>query len=214
MEMKKYIFRIPFITVAAIGSALFLCAACTPKEPIDPPSKEELESRARAKIAVDEAISRRVPTTPVSMDCHDHRPESEPGSVGGYAVEEVWYGQITKKFVGAFLGCGGTLNLGYELPNKWQPHMKVLVRWIPPWSEDRSYTIERYTTIPHYDQPSDLHVHFFTKDRVRVIVSSVGTDAPGYPILPNATEPPPEVDGELEQPPNPPNPPPPPKRIE
>ncbi len=213
MEMKKYIFRIPFITVAAIGSALFLCAACTPKEPIDPPSKEELESRARAKIAVDEAISRRVPTTTVDMDCYEHD-RMATNSIGSYAVEEVWYGQITKKFVGAAgLGCGGVLYLGYQLPTKWQPHMKVLVRWTPGWS-DGIYTVERYTTIPYYDQPSTLHVHFFTKDRVRVIVSSVGTDAPGYPIPPNATEPPPEVDGELEQPPNPPNPPPPPKRIE
>ena len=213
MQMKYQKSRVPLSIAVALCAAVLMCMACTEKVPVQPETAEEKAFNARIDKMNAEAHARRVPTTTVDMDCYEHD-RMATNSIGSYAVEEVWYGQITKKFVGAAgLGCGGVLYLGYQLPTKWQPHMKVLVRWTPGWS-DGIYTIERYTTIPYYDQPSTLHVHFFTKDRVRVIVSSVGTDAPGYPIPPNATEPPPEVDGELEQPPNPPNPPPPPKRIE
>jgi hypothetical protein len=199
------------LTISYLAMSLGACSNET-KEPVEQPSKAELESRARAKVAVDEAVARRVPTTTVGMNCRDHDWNYE-NSISSYAVEEVWYGQITKKFVGAGgLGCGGTLHVGYQLPTKWQPHMKVLVRWTPKWAGDE-YTIERYTTIPYYTEPGEVTVHFFSKDRVRVVISNIGPEGPEHPIAPNATEPPPEIDGEFEQPPNAPNPPPPPQRV-
>lgn len=193
------------IAAALFVAFSFLGAGCTDQKSTDTPDERAFNERIDKRIK--EAHARDVPTTPIGISCADHRLPSDPGGIGDFAVEEVWYGQITKKFVGG-MRCGGLVHAGYLLPDKWQPHMKVLVRWRPGWAEDfDNYYIERYTTIPYYNEPTNLHVHFFSKDRVRVVVAGVFPEGESHPIHFTATEPPPEVDGELEQPPNPPIPP-------
>lgn len=211
MVMKKYILSRAVKLIAVVFALVWISTACTEKVPVKPETAEEKAFNERIDKRIAEAHARDVPTTTVSMNCNDHDWNYE-NSIRNYAVEEVWYGQITKKFVGGGLRCGGVLYVGYQLPTKWQPHMKVLVRWTPKWTGDE-YTIDRYTTIPYYAEPGAVTVHFFSKDRVRVVISDIGPESPEHPIPTDATEPPTEIDGELEQPPNAPNPPPPPKRV-
>ncbi|MEB0013852.1 DUF3304 domain-containing protein [Glaciimonas sp. Cout2] len=81
---------------------------------------------------------------------------------------------------------------GFLLPDQWQPGMKVKVRWNRPIKGEDNW-IEKTTTIPRYESPGKLYVHFFKNDEVRVVSSpNHGARNRNHPILMNITIAPPE----------------------
>ncbi|MGS0742464.1 DUF3304 domain-containing protein [Glaciimonas sp. GG7] len=121
-----------------------------------------------------------VPMTAVPISCSYH-----PGTdyIYSFGVEEFF-----SKAMKGGLSCGGTGAFGYRLPDKWQPGMKVKVRWKP---NARDW-IEKTTTIRRYEKPETLFVHFFTNDEVRVVSSGPYPGSPNHPILESVVIAPPE----------------------
>ncbi|MDO9402826.1 MAG: DUF3304 domain-containing protein [Polaromonas sp.] len=115
----------------------------------------------------------------VSMSCIEHGTVT----VGSWHVQEVAHGQITQGEVGGRFSCGGSLALGYPVPLKWKPGLKVKVRWStyapgatePVWHE-------KYTSILPYAEPGSVYVHFFDGDEVRIAVANNGATSPFHPI--------------------------------
>jgi hypothetical protein len=128
----------------------------------------------------------------VSMTCFNH------GDYGAtnFAVEEVAHGQISRGMVGGPFGCGGILALGYPVPLKWRPGLKVKVHWNTYARGATEPTRhEKTTTILPYDRVGSVYVHFFPGDQVRVAVSAYyGVGHPLHPIAEDLLVPPPEIE--------------------
>ncbi len=125
------------------------------------------------------------------MTCFNH------GDYGAtnFAVEEVAYGQISRGMVGGPFGCGGVLALGYPVPLKWRPGLKVKVRWktyAPGATEPTRH--EKTTTILPYDRVGSVYVHFFPGDHVRVVIATNGATSSTHPIPRDSILPPPEIE--------------------
>lgn len=78
-----------------------------------------------------------------------------------------------------------------SLPNKWQPDMKVVVRWKRGSANTKSnalLNIEKIVPVEKYDFPSGVYLHFFPNDEVRVVVSRFSPLDSGHPIPPPKEE--------------------------
>lgn len=156
----------------------FTISACSSYERF-PGQNQIAENKARAAAELDEEI----PMLGVSITCVQH---SEKEYIHSFSVKE----PFSSRMVGGG-NCGGLVAGGYDLPRKWQPKMKVKVRWKPNGRE----WVEKYTTIMPYEKPGVLYVHFFENDQVRVVSSAyAGALSPNHPILYDSTTPPPEVE--------------------
>lgn len=73
-----------------------------------------------------------------------------------------------------------------SLPAKWQADMKVLVRWKPNYGNRQSNMpyMEKIVPVENYDFPSNVYIHFFPNDEVRVVVSRFPPLHPEHPIPP------------------------------
>jgi hypothetical protein len=186
---------------AALHGLGFLCAAASLvgcagperglQEYVEKMKREDPEFYAELER---ERIQRRLEATEVlgvSMTCFNH------GDYGAtnFAVEEVAHGQITRGMVGGPFGCGGVLALGYPVPLKWRPGLKVKVRWntYTPGATDPTRH-EKTTTILPYDRVGSVYVHFFPGDHVRVVIANNGATSPYHPIPPDSIVPPPDVE--------------------
>lgn len=178
-----------------VFGCLLLLTACSKASPTVHETPEDVEFDRQSKQRVDEALARTVPVEYVDMGCTSHGEERDMGYIPSYSVETVWYGQLTKDFIGGGLSCGGIQAAGYPLPVKWQKGMTVAVRWEPPDEERKS--IVKYTTIPYYKKPDTLWVHFYPNDEVRLAVGPCDPNG-NCDINKDIVEPPPE---NLPQPP-------------
>ncbi|WP_211467408.1 DUF3304 domain-containing protein [Collimonas silvisoli] len=158
--------RLKHLLILTATLALSACAATAPNTAQVPVKKPSM--------VVD------IPMTFVDMGCVGH-----PGVSYIYAfyVKE----PFSERMAGG-LSCGGIGAFGYMLPLKWQPGMKVKVRWKP---NGRDW-VEKTTTIKRYEKAGTLYVHFFANDDVRVVSSPYYPESAQYPIPENATVAPPE----------------------
>lgn len=192
--MRISFFRL--IHVFFIGVAALLLNGCsTPRKP-----DAYLESvrinypETWARWTREEAIrdAQRTEVMGVSMSCFNHGDYD----ASGFSVEEVAHGQISRGMIGGAFNCGGVLALGYPVPLRWRPGLKVKVRWntyAPKATEPTRH--EKETTILPYSEAGSLYVHFFPGDQVRVVVSAwYGVGHPLHPIDENALTPPPEIE--------------------
>ncbi|MGL4605678.1 MAG: DUF3304 domain-containing protein [Iodobacter sp.] len=160
-----------------IAISLFTMAACSSYERFP---GQIAESKGRAEL------EQEIPMLGVSMMCLEHPKVSY---IDSYYIKE----PFSARMAGGG-SCGGLVAGGYDLPRKWRPGMKVLVRWNRPIKGQDNW-IEKYTTIMPYDKVGTLYVHFFEHDQVRVVSSAYdGPSSPDHPILRNAVTPPPEVE--------------------
>ncbi len=182
--------------VLVLIGVLTLVGACAPKSGLDayfekmqaedPVGYAEMVDRRKLRDAQKTEVMR------VSITCFNH------GNYGAtnFAVEEVAFGQIARDMVGGPFGCGGVLALGYPVPLKWRPGLKVKVTWntyAPGASEPTRH--EKTTTILPYDKVGSVYVHFFPGDQVRVAVSAYyGVGHPLHPIAEDLLVPPPEIE--------------------
>ncbi|MDW5417094.1 DUF3304 domain-containing protein [Iodobacter sp. CM08] len=174
MDIKKDI-PVHFL-IAAI--ALFTMSACSSYERF-PGQNEIAENKARAAAE----LEKEIPMIGVSLKCIEH---DNVDYVSSYYIKE----PFSSRMAGGG-SCGGLVAGGYQLPQKWQPRMKVKVRWKPNGRE----WVEKQTTIMPYDEAGTLYVHFFENDQVRVVSSAyAGASSPRHPIAKDATTPPPEVE--------------------
>ncbi|WP_211466349.1 DUF3304 domain-containing protein [Collimonas silvisoli] len=165
-QIKREFMCIKHSLLLVATLALSACATTTPstaQTPIQKPS-----------MVVDISL------VPVSIACFSH---PGVGYIHGFYVKE----PFSERMAGG-LSCGGIGAFGYMLPLKWQPGMKVKVRWKP---NARDW-IEKTTTIKRYEKAETLYVHFFANDEVRVLSSFHGSQNPNHPILNSATVAPPE----------------------
>ncbi|MDW5417095.1 DUF3304 domain-containing protein [Iodobacter sp. CM08] len=176
MDIKKNI-PVRFLITAI---ALFTMSACSSYERF-PGQNEIAENKARAAAE----LEKEIPMIGVSTTCVTHK----SGYVHSYYVQE----PFSSNMEGGG-NCGGLVAGGYRLPIKWQPRMKVKVRWNRPIKGEDNW-IEKHTTIMPYTKAGTLYVHFFANDQVRVISSAYATAlSPDHPILRDALTPPPEVE--------------------
>ncbi|MDW5417091.1 DUF3304 domain-containing protein [Iodobacter sp. CM08] len=158
--------------------ALLAISGCSSYERF-PGQNEIAENKARAAVE----LEKEIPMIGVGTMCIGH-----PG------VSYIHTSYVQEPFSQNMEGggnCGGLVAGGYRLPEKWQPGMKVKVRWKPNGRE----WIEKYTTIMPYTKAGVLYVHFFENDQVRVVSSAyAGASSPRHPISKDATTPPPEVE--------------------
>ncbi|MFC7420924.1 DUF3304 domain-containing protein [Iodobacter arcticus] len=159
----------------------FTISACSSYERF-PGQNQIAENKARAAAELDKEI----PMLGVSMMCIEHPNTSY---IYSYYIKE----PFSSRMAGGG-SCGGLVVGGYQLPEKWQPGMKVKVRWNRP-IKGKDNWIEKYTTIMPYDDVGTLYVHFFENDQVRVISSAyAGVSSARHPILRDVVTPPPEVE--------------------
>lgn len=126
-----------------------------------------------------------IPRAYVSVSCVTHG----TGYIHSFYIEEPASGTWNSHRKAGGTNCGGTIAAGYPLPEKWYPGMTVKVRWKPNGRE----WVEKTTNIMRYEKAGAVTVHFFPNDEVRVVSSSrYSAASPMYPILLNATVPPPE----------------------
>lgn len=82
---------------------------------------------------------------------------------------------------------GGKRSCCVSLPEKWRPGLRVKVQWVydrvsdeaaqqPPQSAD--------VDVPKYEHAGNVHVHFYDKDKVRIVISNCGAEHPFYPMDP------------------------------
>jgi hypothetical protein len=146
-----------------------------------------------AKFLEEEAIreSQKTAVLGVSISCIVHGDVN----VGTWYVQDVAFGQISRGETGGRFSCGGQLALGYPIPLKWRPSLKVKVRWStytrgipePTWHE-------KTTTILPYNRVGSVYVHFFPGDHVRVVVATNGATSSTHPIPRDSILPPPEIE--------------------
>lgn len=182
--------------VLALLGAMVSLSACAPKNELDAYfakiKEERPEYYARLEAAERIRESQRTEVLRVSMTCFNH------GNYGAthFAVEEVAFGQVAQDMIGGPFGCGGVLALGYPVPLKWRPGLKVKVTWntyAPGATEPTRH--EKTTTILPYDRVGSVYVHFFPGDQVRVAVSAYyGVGHPLHPIAEDLLVPPPEIE--------------------
>ncbi|RFB73237.1 MULTISPECIES: DUF3304 domain-containing protein [unclassified Herbaspirillum] len=94
-------------------------------------------------------------------------------------------------------GGGGGGPCCANLPDKWYPGMKSVVRWsVGDWSQENRAEIEKgnyrsvksggafKATVPieKYDQIGRVYVHFFPGGKVRVVVATAGSTNKDHPI--------------------------------
>lgn len=190
----KYETGYGWISLVLLGAVTSL-GACAPRSTLDayfekmqkddPVGYAEMVERRRLRDA------QQTPVRHVSISCFNH------GDYGAssFAVEEVAHGQISRGMVGGPFGCGGDLGLGYPLPLKWRPGLKVRVRWntyAPGATEPTRH--EQSTTIRPYDRLGTVYVHFFPGDQVRIVVANNGPTSSTHPISRNTIVPPPEIE--------------------
>ncbi|MCX7208095.1 MAG: DUF3304 domain-containing protein [Proteobacteria bacterium] len=166
---------------AFVAIMVFTISACSSYERF-PGQNKIADNKARAADELDKEI----PMLGVSITCVQH---SEKEYIHSFSVKE----PFSPRMVGGG-NCGGLVAGGYDLPRKWQPNMKVKVRWNRP-IKGKDNWVEKYTNIMPYEKPGVLYVHFFENDQVRVVPSAyAGALSPNHPILYDATTPPPEVE--------------------
>ncbi|MGL4605679.1 MAG: DUF3304 domain-containing protein [Iodobacter sp.] len=162
-----------------IAISLFTMAACSSYERF-PGQNRIAESKDRAEL------EQEIPMLGVSIMCFGHPKVSY---IHSFYVKE----PFSSRMAGGS-NCGKLIASGYDLPRKWRPGMKVLVRWNRPIKGQDNW-IEKYTTIMPYDKVGTLYVHFFEHDQVRIVSSAYdGVGSPDHPIPENAITPPPEVE--------------------
>jgi hypothetical protein len=181
------------IKTILLGMAVLLLGACTrqPSAYLENIRINDPETWARWEREEAIRATERTDVLRVSMTCFNH------GDYGAtnFAVEEVAYGQISRGMVGGPFGCGGVLALGYPVPLKWRPGLKVKVRWktyAPGATEPTRH--EKTTTILPYDRVGSVYVHFFPGDHVRVVIATNGATSSTHPIPRDSILPPPEIE--------------------
>ena len=65
----------------------------------------------------------------------------------------------------------------------WHPGIKVLVEWDMPEGHQHIWK-QKMVEVEKYDAPSDIYMHFFPNDEVRVVVSNWAGYGRGHPIVP------------------------------
>jgi hypothetical protein len=159
----------------------FTISACSSYERF-PGQNQIAEDKARAA----EELEKEIPMLGVSTTCFRH---GNTSYIYAYLVQE----PFSSNMEGGG-GCGGLIAGGYRIPRKWQPGMKVKVRWNRP-VKGKDNWIEKYTTIMPYEKAGTLYVHFFENDQVRVVSSAyAGALSPNHPIHQDVVTPPPEVE--------------------
>ncbi|WP_211468401.1 DUF3304 domain-containing protein [Collimonas silvisoli] len=162
--------RLKHLLIFTATLALSACAATAPNTAQVPVKKPSM--------VVD------IELVPVSIACFSH-----PGV--GY-IHDFYIKEPYSERMAGGLSCGGIVGGGYMLPLKWQPGMKVKVRWNRPIKGEDNW-IEKTTTIRRYDEAGNIFVHFFANDEVRVVSSArYATESPKHPILKDVTIAPPE----------------------
>ncbi|AMC34085.1 DUF3304 domain-containing protein [Janthinobacterium sp. B9-8] len=160
---------------------LFTISACSSYERF--PGQNQI---AEYKVRAADELEKEIPMLGVSMMCIEHPNTSY---IYSYYIKE----PFSSRMAGGG-SCGGLVAGGYDLPRKWQPGMKVKVRWNRP-IKGKDNWIEKYTTIMPYEKAGTLYVHFFENDQVRVVSSPYDRpSSPDHPIPRNAITPPPEVE--------------------
>jgi hypothetical protein len=97
-------------------------------------------------------------------------------------------------------GGGGSLLCCVMLPWRWRPDLTVEVRWVVgDWSKEvpsksaagdySSIAVDGIylakVPVEPYDETGNLHVHFFSGGKVRVVTSNAGSWSPYHPIVRN-----------------------------
>jgi hypothetical protein len=177
--MKNKLNIIP--RAAFVALMVLTISACSSYERF-PGQNQIAENKARAAAE----LEKEIPMLGVGTMCIEH-PNTD--YIHTYYVQE----PFSSNMEGGG-NCGGLVAGGYRLPEKWQPGMKVKVRWNRP-IKGKDNWIEKYTTILPYNEAGLLYVHFFENDQVRVVSSAyAGPSSPRHPILRNVVTPPPEVE--------------------
>lgn len=188
--------RKPRLLILVLAAAVPFLSGCASTNGLDAYFEKIKMERTDYYERLEEAErireSQRTEVLRVSMTCYNH------GGYGAtnFAVEEVAFGQVAQDMVGGPFGCGGVLALGYPVPLKWRPGLKVKVRWntyAPGATEPTRH--QKTTTILPYDRVGSVYVHFFPGDHVRVAVSAYyGVGHPLHPIDEDLLVPPPEIE--------------------
>ncbi|WP_431478973.1 DUF3304 domain-containing protein [Massilia eburnea] len=82
---------------------------------------------------------------------------------------------------------GGKRSCCVSLPKKWHPGLHVKVVWVYDRLTDDSPQLPPQSAdveIPMYDHAGNIHVHFYDKDIVRIVISNCGAEHPFYPMDP------------------------------
>ncbi len=80
-------------------------------------------------------------------------------------------------------GGGGGGPCCANLPDKWYPGMKSVVRWgVNDWVKDIGYYYRATVLVEKYDQVGRIYVHFFPGGKVRVVVATAGSTNKDHPI--------------------------------
>ena len=141
------------LLIALVG--LFLLAACNHKDWFSQP-KEQM--------------------TPVEVSGFGHL---GPGwGVPSYYVNGVSGGNSSG------VGGGGSFSCCVSIPSKWREGLVVKVKWNARGGNnenDLDHHYEKILSIPYYDEPGTLRVHFFPDGIAAIVVSSHFLGNPNYP---------------------------------
>lgn len=81
---------------------------------------------------------------------------------------------------------GGGETCCVSLPKRWRPGLKAKVAWEYDQREDSSKPLPgnqmAEVDIPQYPYGGSLHVHFYAKHKVRIVVSPCSPEHPFYPM--------------------------------
>jgi hypothetical protein len=118
-------------------------------------------------------------------------------SISSFNVNGYYWGNVGRG------GGGGSFACCMMLPEKWRPDLSVVVKWtIKNWMNSSGADAARgdyssvknegtyIATVPieKYDEPGDIYVHFFSRNRARVISTNYGAFGKGHPILKDARD--------------------------
>jgi hypothetical protein len=70
-----------------------------------------------------------------------------------------------------------------NLPEKWHPGLAVKVDWDMPEGTTHIHK-SKMVDVEKYDEPSDVYLHFFPDDMIRVVVTKWVGASPNHPIAP------------------------------
>lgn len=88
------------VLFVSILCSFALLGACEPKSYAPPLTEDQKKWDQEVKEEIALAKSREVPTQYVDIGCTEHGEERDMGTIYSVAVETVWFGQISKDFVG------------------------------------------------------------------------------------------------------------------
>jgi hypothetical protein len=74
---------------------------------------------------------------------------------------------------------GGRSMCCVTIPERWHDKLQVTVKW---QNDDDGSWQERRVSIPRYDEPGEIQVHFYGGDSVKVIITNWDLRWPGNPL--------------------------------